>query len=116
MVLQPVHELIPRGLVRDGSCVFKTRAVPLFLDSYPIACFTTSCQLHEGLRSLDHGTSLRSSNLIFRFPSDLSMAAVRYSCTPAILIDTDGRRCSNSNRPLINHQRLFLTRFTIGYY
>jgi hypothetical protein len=44
------------------------------------------------------------------------MAAVRYSGTPAILIDTDGRRCSNSNRPLINHQRLFLTRFTIGYY
>src|SRR5215472_16400095 len=99
MVLQPVHEIIPRGLVRDGSCVYQTRAVPLFFDSYPIACFTTACQLHEGLRSLDHGTSLRSSDLIFRFPSDLSMAAVGYSGTTAILIDTDGRRCSTPTAP-----------------
>ena len=115
MVLQPVHESIPRGLVRDGSCVYKTRAVPLLFDSYPIACFTTACQLHEGLRSLDHGTSLRSP-IGLVLSGYLSMAAVRHSCAPAILIDAAGKRCSNSNRPLINHQRLFLTRFTIGYY
>jgi hypothetical protein len=98
MVLQPVHEHIPRGRVRDGSCVYQTRAVPLFCDAYPIACFTTACQLHEGLLSLDHGTSLRSP-IGLVLSSYLSMAAVRSSCTPAILIDTDGRRCLNSNRP-----------------
>jgi hypothetical protein len=78
--------------------VLHTRAVPLFCDAYPIACFTTICQLHEGLRSLDHGTSLRSP-IGLVLSGYLSMAAVRHSCTPAILIDTDGRRCSNSNRP-----------------
>jgi hypothetical protein len=53
----------------------------------------------------------------FALPSDLSVAAVRYSCTPAIFIDVAGEALLKIQlSALINHQSLAPARFTIGYY
>ena len=95
MVLQPVHELIPRGRVRGGLRRY-TRAVPPFFDNYPIADFTTACQLHAGLRSSDRGISLHPPIGFFALSSLLAMAAGCCQSHTGDLIDAAARRCSSS--------------------
>ncbi len=75
----------------------QTWAVPLFFDGYPIACFTTSCQLHKGLHSFDGGISLHSPIGFFALSGQLAMAAVRHRYAPAILLAAAGRRCPSSD-------------------
>jgi hypothetical protein len=51
IVVQPVHEILPRGRVRGGSRSL-TRAVPLSVLLYLLAHFLTACQLSKDLMRL----------------------------------------------------------------
>jgi hypothetical protein len=96
MVLQPVHEFLPRGRVRDGL-VSPNAGRPAFLRWLPDSLF------HYYLSTAQRSPFIRSWNFasftigFFALPGDLAMAAVRHGDAPAILLAAAGRRCSSSN-------------------
>jgi hypothetical protein len=78
MVSQPVHEFTPRGRVRGGFAFIGRGPSRFFSMVYPIACFVTTCQLHVGLHSSDHGSSLCSSIWFLLCPASYRLSPGAY--------------------------------------